>query len=134
MNCALAEVLERFESRVVEPAARDDLGLDVTSMVNMGAYSCRKQIGSRHSSYVSMHGYGMAIDIGGWKFDDGTEALFARDWSGSDPARRRFLHDVASRACLYFSVVLTPASNEAHRNHMHVDIGPFRYCGARRES
>ncbi len=132
MGCALAETLARFESEAVEPAAEDDLGRHVAGIVNMGAYSCRHQVGGEHTNYVSMHSYGLAIDIGGWIFDDGEKALFLTDWSGGDSAKRRFLHDAASAACRYFSVVLTPATNRAHLNHMHVDIGPYRFCGAMR--
>ncbi|HYC13481.1 MAG TPA: extensin family protein, partial [Stellaceae bacterium] len=34
----------------------------------------------------------------------------------------------ASRACDYFSVVLSPDSDRYHYNHLHFDIGPWRLC------
>ena len=42
---------------------------------------------------------------------------------------RRFLRAVAVAACRKFSVVLTPNSDRFHRDHIHVDIGPWRKCG-----
>jgi hypothetical protein len=128
MGCALADVVDRWETEVVEPAARRDLDLSIKSIVSYGAYACRQEVGSSRN-YVSMHSYGLAIDVAGWIMSDGSRVTVARNWAGGGPAGR-FLHDVAAGGCRYFSVVLTPKVNAAHHDHFHLDIGPYRYCGS----
>lgn len=44
-----------------------------------------------------------------------------------DPAAR-FLQMVQGGACHDFSAVLGPGYNAAHRNHFHLDRGPYRVC------
>ncbi|WP_189041506.1 extensin-like domain-containing protein [Aliidongia dinghuensis] len=125
MSCQTADVLMRFESEVVEPNAIKILGNPVVTERNFGAYSCRVETGSRHR--LSQHARGQAIDLAGWTLADGTRIDVEKDWTDEGP-RGRFLHAVALGACRYFSVVLTPASNSWHHDHLHLDIGPDRLC------
>ena len=50
---------------------------------------------------------------------------------GNDLAVISHLCDRAA-ACLYFTTVLSPGSDETHRDHMHLDgmkrTGGYRYC------
>ncbi len=43
-----------------------------------------------------------------------------------------FQRALNAAACLYFTTVLSPGSDDAHRNHMHLDVmkrtGGYRYC------
>ena len=83
-------------------------------MVHLGSYNCREQ---RGNSIISEHGYGLAIDIAEI---DGASVL--DDWT-SDDSKGRVLKKAYQTACEYFSNVLTPDSNAAHRNHFHFDNG-----------
>jgi hypothetical protein len=125
MSCELGDVLMRFESDVVEADAIKILGQPVVSERNLGAYSCRAEAGSRHR--LSQHALGRAIDLAGWTLADGSRVDVEKDWTDRGP-RGRFLHAVAQGACRYFSVVLTPATNKLHQDHLHLDIGPDRLC------
>jgi hypothetical protein len=109
----------------VQKLAVADLGHYVVRIDHLGAYSCRANTGRRDR--LSEHAYGLAIDISGFRLSDGTSVSVERDWSQPGP-KRNFLHHLASAACGYFSVVLTPDSNADHFNHMHLDIGPDRLC------
>ena len=127
MGCELAARVTRWQSEAVIADSRRYLGQPVTGAVQpLIGYACRQEIGSRRN-YVSQHGYGRALDIGGWRLADGTVVSVARDWHDGG-AKGRFLHAVALDACRYFAVVLTPDVNAAHRSHFHVDIGDYRYC------
>ena len=128
MSCPLAATLWDFETKVVRPAARRDLGRDVVGMSNLGAYACRDERSNDHPERLSQHALGQAIDISGFTLAGGESVTMLRDWEG-DGAKARFLHDVARGACRYFSVVIAPDHNVFHRDHMHVDIGPYRLCG-----
>ena len=125
MSCQLGDVLMRFESEVVEPNAIKLLGKPVVSERNLGAFSCRAEASSRHQ--MSQHALGRAIDLAGWTLSDGTRIDVEKDWTDGGP-HGRFLHAVALGACRYFSVVLTPATNGLHHDHLHLDIGPDRLC------
>jgi len=125
MSCELGDVLMRFESDVVAPSALKILGQPVVSERNLGAFSCRAEAGSRHR--LSQHAQGRAVDLAGWTLADGSRIDIEKDWTDRGP-HGRFLHAVAEGACRYFSVVLTPATNTLHRDHLHLDIGPDRLC------
>jgi hypothetical protein len=124
-SCALALALARFERETVEPAALLHPGQRVRVLRHRGAYACRGTAGGR----TSQHAAGNAIDIAGFELEDGTLVLVERDWRRRD-RRGDFLRDVARRACREFSMVLTPDSDPDHRDHLHLDIGPWRQCGA----
>ena len=124
MSCALASRLDEFEREVVQPAAKEEFGLRVVRIDHRGSFSCR---GVNGGSRLSMHALGLAIDIAGFRLADGSTVSVERDWNEPGP-KRRFLRDVARRACKYFSVVLTPDSDAAHHDHLHLDIGRDRLC------
>jgi hypothetical protein len=125
MSCTLAARLDSFEREVVQQAAQRHFGRPVALIHHFGAYTCRGENGG--NGRLSQHALGNAIDIGSFELADGTRIAVETDWRGRGP-RRDFLHDVAKRACAYFNVVLTPASDALHRNHFHFDVGPYRLC------
>jgi hypothetical protein len=125
MSCFLADRLAAFERGPLQKLAMQDLGRSVARIDHLGAYSCRASTG-RHAQ-LSEHAYGLAIDISGFRLSDGTSISVERDWTRAGP-KSAFLHHLASAACGYFSVVLTPSSNAEHFNHFHLDLGPERLC------
>jgi hypothetical protein len=106
--------------------------LGVSDLLHIGTYNCRVISGT---STLSRHGYGDAIDIYGFRFDDGTEWTLVDHWEGGPddiPAVTPvtpagiFLNDAAYRWHDedYWSIILTPNYNDAHDNHFHVDLTP----------
>lgn len=112
--------------RAVQAAAEDQLGQRVTGIRHYGSYACRRMTGN--AGRPSLHAQARAIDVAAFRLADGSEVTVAKGWSGPR-AQRRFLRAVAQAACRHFSVTLTPASDAAHRDHLHLDIGPWRRCG-----
>jgi hypothetical protein len=125
MSCALAARLDEFERKVVQPVAREELGQRVIRINHLGSFSCRGMNGGR--GRLSQHALGRALDIAGFRLADGSAVSVEHDWAAPGP-KRLFLRHLARRACEYFSVVLTPESDAAHHNHLHLDIGPDRRC------
>jgi len=123
VTCDLALRLERFNREIVQPAARRYLHAPVVQLNNLGTYSCRGQPNGEWSE----HAKGDAIDIAGFTLDNGETVIVERDWRGDGP-KSEFLRAVARGACGLFSVVLTPHTNYEHRNHFHLDIGPWKDC------
>jgi hypothetical protein len=51
----------------------------------------------------------------------------AQGWDGPRD-ERRFLRDVRDAACRRLGAVLDPDSDRQHRDHLHLDLGPWRLC------
>ncbi len=127
MSCSLEAVVWDFETQVVQPAAERNFGQAVRKMSNAGSYSCRGEIGGR-AERLSQHSFGKALDVTGFELADGTVISVSRDWRNKG-AKSEFLHQVAQGACKIFSVVMTPNRNVEHHDHLHLDIGPHKFCG-----
>jgi hypothetical protein len=118
-SCPVAAGLALWEWHVVQPAALRHFGTRVAAVEHFGSYSCRRIYGRRDGAW-SEHASANAVDIAGFRLDDGRRIGVAADWSG-DGARSRFLRDVRDGACRLFATTLSPDYNEAHRDHFHLD-------------
>lgn len=126
LTCAMAAGLVLFERQVLQPAAEALLGSRVTRIEDFGTYNCRN-IGREESRRRSEHAKANAIDLAGFLLADGRHITVVGDW-GRRSAEGRFLARLRDGACGVFKVVLGPDFNAAHRDHFHVDMGPFDAC------
>lgn len=118
-NCAVVAGLALWEWHVVQPAAQRHFGRPVTAIDQLGSYSCRRLYGREQGGW-SEHASANAVDIAGFRLADGTRISVLEDWQDEGP-RGRFLEEVRDGACRLFATVLSPAYNEAHRDHLHLD-------------
>ena len=125
-SCPLAVGWALFELHVLQPAAREHLGQAVVRVDHLGTYACRNQY-HRDSGRRSEHATANAIDIAGFVLADGTTISVLSDWNGA-PHKAAFLRALRDGACRFFDVVLSPAYNEAHRDHFHFDMGDRSAC------
>ncbi len=127
-TCAIGAGTYLWMRDVAQPAAEEILGSKITSVEHYGAYSCRRLYG-RSEGRWSEHATGNAIDIGGFVLEDGRRITVLADWDGDrETPEARFLGQLRDGACDLYSTVLSPAYNEAHRDHFHFDQSP-RYRG-----
>lgn len=124
-SCAMLVAWSGFEA-AVERAARDHLRSRVVAIRHFGSFACRRMTGN--AGRLSLHAQARALDIAGFVLVDGRVVTVEGGWRGPRD-QQRFLRAVAAAACRYFSVTLTPDTDRLHRNHLHVDIGPWRQCG-----
>jgi len=124
LTCTTALSLDNFQREVVHPLALEYFGQPVVSIKLLGSYSCRGRSGN--AGRLSEHAFGRAIDVAGFRLADG-RVINVTEWYRSTTGAR-FLQAVARGACDHFSVVLTPVSNAAHRDHFHLDTGPWPLC------
>ena len=93
--------------------------LKANKITHNGSYNCRH---ISNSVMLSEHSYGTAIDV--TQIDN---ASVLNDWNkitaGGKKIRKSY-----ELACKYFSNILSPDSNKAHRDHLHLDIGFGRAC------
>lgn len=118
-SCPVAAALALWVWHVVQPAALEHFGQTVATIDHLGSYSCRRLYG-REKGRWSEHATADAVDIAGFRLEDGTRISVLRDWDDDGP-KSAFLDDVRDGACDLFATVLSPDYNAAHRDHLHLD-------------
>ncbi len=123
-TCPLAAAYALFERHGLQPAAQAVFGQPVVRIDHFGSFACRN---IARSNRRSQHASANALDLAGFRLQDGTRITVARDWTGDDD-KARFLRQVKSGACDAFRITLSPEYNAAHHDHFHVDMGGFGLC------
>ena len=126
LTCRAAISLALWEEHAVAPAAERLLDSPVRRIEHFGSYACRNVYG-RPDATRSRHATAEAFDVAGFVLADGRRIRVLGSWN-EDTAAARFLHEVRDGACRFFDGVLSPDHNAAHRDHLHLDRGPYRYC------
>ena len=154
VNCRVAAKLHRWIEETVQTTAREILGTTVHRIVTASSYKCRQRVGSS-TDRASEHSFANALDITAFVTADERsidvltnwgetardrhakatlgrlgEAQSVRDREASDRSstqEARFLRRMHEGACGLFGTVLGPEANEAHRNHLHLDLARRRH-------
>jgi hypothetical protein len=124
-SCGLVAALYWYEQRLTA-LAQEYLKKKIARIEHYGTFACRN-IYNRAEARRSAHATGRAIDIAGFRLDDGTAVSILRDWD-ADNAEGRFLTAARDEACRFFPIVLSPDYNKAHANHFHLETGGFGLC------
>jgi hypothetical protein len=126
LSCRAAVSLALWEHHIVQPAAEAYFGQRVSKLEHFGSYACRNVYG-RPEATRSRHATAEALDVAGFVLEGGQRVRIVREWN-EDSRESRFLREVRSGGCQFFDAVLSPDYNAAHRDHLHLDRGPFRVC------
>ncbi|WP_083464228.1 extensin family protein [Phaeobacter sp. 11ANDIMAR09] len=126
MTCEMAKALKRWVSKDVETAfGRRN---KVVSLRVAAHYACRTR-NNRPGARISEHGRGKAIDIAGFKLEDGTLVTVLQGWTARET--RKSMRRIWKAACGPFGTVLGPEADRYHRDHFHLDVARHRggaYC------
>lgn len=126
LTCRAAVSLAMWERHVLQPAAQQWFDTHVERLEHYGSYSCRNVYG-RANATRSRHATAEAFDVAGFLLADGQRIRVLGDWDEGTRAAA-FLRQVRDGACQFFDGVLSPDYNDAHRDHFHLDRGPYRIC------
>lgn len=126
MTCPEALAYAFWARHAVQPAARAELGERVVAVEHYGTYACRNLYG-RATGMKSQHAFANALDVAAFRTASGRRVSVLHDFADPGPDGR-FLRRVRDEACPWFSAVLSPDYNTAHRDHLHLDRGRFRAC------
>ncbi|WP_162142446.1 extensin-like domain-containing protein [Cucumibacter marinus] len=137
LGCAMATETAQW-LKELDRYARAALGSRIAEMATGPGYVCRRR-NNADAGKVSEHGFGNALDISGFVFEDGTRISVLTDWveptpasDGEDEARavppepgpkQAFLRHAKRLACARFATVLSPTANALHKDHLHFDLG-----------
>ena len=128
IQCPLALALTLWTREAVQPAARQAFGSAVVRLDSFGSYSCRNVKGRpKLAGTRSEHATANAVDIAAFVLADGRRITVEGGWNGSDN-EIQFLRSIRSAACKRFQTVLSPDFNDAHRDHLHFDLGRGPFC------
>ena len=133
LACPAVVALALWERHGLQAAAQARLGGQVVAIDHLGSYACRDIAGSA-AGRRSEHARANALDVAAFRLADGRRISVLGDWkvgpAGADgeSAAALFLQDAEKAACPFFSAVLGPAYNAAHRDHFHLDRGRYSIC------
>ena len=125
LSCRTAVSLALWERHGLQPTAAKYFQQRVERIEHFGSYACRNVYG-RPEATRSRHATAEALDVVGFVLEDGTLIRVVNGWDAE--VRGDFLRELRDAACLFFDGVLSPAHNEAHADHFHLDRGPHRVC------
>jgi hypothetical protein len=131
MRCEAALSLARWMKDLVEPSLKTALPeRRIVGISNASSYVCRLR-NHAETGKISEHARGNAIDIAGFKLDNGdTIAMTPKEEDSTMTGA--FQRTATAGACLYFTTVLSPGSDATHQDHLHLDVmerkGGYRYC------
>lgn len=105
-------------------------GVRLTGIRHGPSYACRRR-NNQPTGKLSHHAIGAAIDVTGFEFE-GRDAIPVKPRAGRGTIEEAFQRAVRASACLSFSTVLGPGSDEYHDDHLHLDIASrssrYRLC------
>lgn len=121
LDCRLAARLADWIGNVVEPLARHHLGSGLAAIESGPGFVCRNR-NNEAAGKLSEHARGNALDIAAFALRDGRRIAISSAEQRAT-AEAAFLAALRTTACGYFLTVLGPGSDDAHAEHLHVDLG-----------
>lgn len=118
LTCDMALAFAQWTEDELAPAARWRYLSGVKTIHQGSSYSCRSIAGTRT---VSEHAKGNALDVMRIELKNGKD-IDVRKPGWFAFREKGLLNNVRSDACGYFSTVLGPGYDAAHKDHFHFDI------------
>lgn len=130
LRCDAALATAQWTVNHLIPAA-ETLGRGEMTRIPTGTgYQCRRRNNSA-TGPLSEHAFGNAIDVMGFEFSDG-EAIPVEPREDEGTLAEAFQRTARAASCLHFTTVLGPGTDEAHADHLHLDVkerrGGYRLC------
>ncbi len=97
------------------------IGAKLTAIETGTSYQCRRRNNAADGK-ISEHGFANALDVSGFRFDNGTQVNVREGWV-QEGATAIFLRAAHAAACERFTTVLGPDADQHHSDHFHLDLG-----------
>lgn len=130
VSCRFAERLTAWLGNLVAPLIAGRMSADLRAVHTGPGYECRNRNGAA-TGKLSAHAVGQAIDISAFELAGGKSIPIKPD---GDETAQNVVASVRTAACGWFTTVLGPGADEAHTDHLHVDMAPhgssdrYRIC------
>jgi len=129
-DCGMASALPDWVEDV-DSYLKSRENTQIEELVVGTSYMCRN-VNNSSGGNLSFHAFADALDIVGFRLEDGRYVTVEGDWSDALSPEGRLLRFAHGAACGSFTTVLGPEANELHRDHFHLDLGCHgKTCTAR---
>ena len=129
-DCGMASALPGWIESVDSYLAAKD-NTRIAEVVVGTSYMCRN-VNNSGGGNLSFHAFADALDVVGFKLDDGRFVTVEGGWTDAMSSEGRLLRFAHDSACAHFTTVLGPEANALHHDHLHVDLGCHgKTCTAR---
>ncbi|WJH40441.1 extensin family protein [Aliirhizobium terrae] len=131
MRCKTALTMAHWLKDTAQPALDIAMpGRKIVRLVPGSTYQCRLR-NNASTGKISEHARGNAFDVAAFKLDNG-ETIEMKPRDEDSTLEGAFQRTATAGACLHFTTVLSPGSDAAHEDHLHLDVmerkGGYRYC------
>ena len=120
-NCRFARQFALWVSDTGSAVVLAQMNKRLEKLATGPGYDCRHRNGDS-SAKMSEHAAGDAVDITSMTVADGTTIHMADAINPASPSYA-VLRALRTTACGYFTTVLGPGANAAHKEHYHFDLG-----------
>ncbi len=129
-DCSMATALPDWVAAVDGYlGARENTGL--AEVIGGTSYMCRN-VNNGVGGNLSFHAFADALDVVGFKLEDGRTINVESGWGDALSAEGRLLRFAHDSACSLFTTTLGPEANAQHHDHLHIDMGCHgKTCTAR---
>ena len=130
LDCPMATALPAWVADVDSYLrAKDNTGIE--SVIVGTSYMCRN-VNNGEGGNLSFHAFAAALDVVGFKLEDGRTVTVEQAWSGTEEQGSRIIRFAHDAACTHFTTTLGPEANALHHDHLHLDLGCHgKTCTAR---
>jgi hypothetical protein len=118
--CLFARQFTTWARDVAAPLTVAYMGSKLSAIETGAAFVCRTR--NSKPEEISEHAKGNAIDIAAFRLENG-RTLSVKDATASSKIDGVLMKTLRTTACGYFTTVLGPGSDEAHKEHIHFDHG-----------
>jgi hypothetical protein len=118
LACRFAGPFGRWVGELVAPLVAGIKGTELKAVRTGPGFECRNR-NRAASGRLSAHAEGLAIDVASFELANGLTLRIKQEVNTSpDPA----LAVLRTAACGWFTTILGPGTDEAHQDHLHLDI------------
>jgi hypothetical protein len=121
MSCLFARRFTSWVRDVGAPLTLAYVGSKLAAIETGAAFVCRTR-NNKPGEKISEHAKGNAIDVGAFRLENG-RVLSIKGASAGSEIDGVLMRALRTTACGYFTTVLGPGSDEAHKEHLHLDQG-----------
>jgi hypothetical protein len=121
MTCVFAGQFTTWVRDVAAPLTLAYMNSKLAAIETGASLVCRTRYANPDEK-ISEHAKGNAIDIAAFRMENG-RSLSVKDASASTQIDGVLMKTFRATGCGYFTTILGPGSNEAHKDHLHFDYG-----------
>jgi hypothetical protein len=119
LACLFARQFTSFVRNAAAPLTLAYLGAKLTAIDSGPGLVCRTRYNAPGEK-ISEHAKGDAIDVTAFRLES-KRTLSVKDASASAEIDGVWIKTLRATGCGYFTTILGPGSNEAHKSHLHFD-------------